>query len=89
MWLHYYNTNDSESRPIGRVRAFMHPYGFAYISGMRNYKECMKRVKTADEKGEIGFIGMYDLVGIPVFVRYFDTNNKEQYQEVGKVERVF
>lgn len=89
MWLNYYNKNDPESRPLGRIRAFMHPYGFVYISGMRNYKECMKRVKIAEEAGEIGFIGSHDVVGIPVFVLDFDINDNEQYQEIGKVDRVF
>lgn len=89
IWINYYDNTKPDARPLGRVRVYEHPHGFLYMSSVRSYKECMKRIKENNENGKIAFIGSPDLMQLPVFARWFDEFGAPCYEGVGMVERVF
>lgn len=91
IWLNYYNKNDPDARPAGRVRVFRVDGATEalYITGMRNYKELMKRLRADDPSANLAFMAAPEYANWWVFVKTYDVDYKAHYQFCGEVERVF
>ena len=89
VWLQYYDEQDPESRPLGRLRAFpMIGTDIALECTSRQYKEILARIRITGSTGAPAFIGPKEWAGKMVLARR-TVNGFFQSEFAGYVQRVY
>ena len=68
IWIQYYDENDPECRPLGRLRAFPEGTDLALTCTSRQSREILARIRITGSDGSPAFIGPSEWAGKMVLV---------------------
>ena len=88
IWLQYYDEQDPEARPLGRLRAFPEGTDLALTCTSRQYREILARIRITGSTGAPAFIGPKEWAGKKVLAQR-TVNGFIKCEFAGFVQRVY
>ena len=88
IWIQYYNENDPEARPLGRIRVIPEEFDSVLTCTSRQYREILARIRITGSDGLPAFIGPKEWAGKMVLVKRL-TNGFYYNEFAGYVQRCY
>ena len=88
IWLQYYDEQDPECRPLGRLRVFPGAGDLSLTCTSRQYKEILARIRITGSEGTPAFIGPAEWAGKMVLARRI-VNGFYHNEFAGCVQRCY
>ena len=88
LWILYYNENDQEARPLGRIRVIPEEFDSVLTCTSRQYREILSRIRITGSDGSPAFIGPSEWAGKMVLARRL-VNGFYHNEFAGYVQRCY